>query len=95
MIANEDKWAKWLLGGRDGGDPEQRAKALEHLLPIRDRVLENAKITSGEVVLDVGGGDGLIAFGASDRVGAPEKSSSRTSQPTLSQTPPSWPTTWG
>jgi ubiquinone/menaquinone biosynthesis C-methylase UbiE len=65
----QDKWATWLLEGRDGGDPEQRAKSLEHLLPIRDRILENAGIRPGESVLDVGGGDGLIAFGALDRVG--------------------------
>jgi arsenite methyltransferase len=66
---DRDKWAKWLLEGRDGGDPEQRAKALEHLIPIRGRVLENATIRPGESVLDVGGGDGLIAFGALDQVG--------------------------
>jgi len=66
---DQDKWAKWLLEGRDGGDPEQRAKALEHLLPIRDRVLENARISPGDSVLDVGGGDGLIAFGALVQVG--------------------------
>jgi len=69
LPADQDRWAKWLLEGRDGGDPEQRAKALEHLMPIRDRVLENAALRPGEVVLDVGGGDGLIAFGALDRVG--------------------------
>jgi arsenite methyltransferase len=65
-----DKWAAWLLERRDGGDQQQRAKALEHLLPIRDRVLDNAGIKAGETVLDVGGGDGLVAFGALDRVGA-------------------------
>src|SRR4051812_12710668 len=64
-----DKWAAWLLERRDGGDREQHAKALEHLLPIRDRVLNNAGIKLGETVLDVGGGDGLIAFGALERVG--------------------------
>ncbi len=64
-----DKWAEWLLHRRDGGDPEQREKALEYLLPIRDRVLDNARLRSGDVVLDVGAGDGLIAFGAVERVG--------------------------
>jgi ubiquinone/menaquinone biosynthesis C-methylase UbiE len=65
-----DKWAAWLLHRRDGGDAAQRAKAYEHLVPIRDRVLERAKIRPGDVVLDVGGGDGLIAFGALELVGA-------------------------
>lgn len=65
-----DKWAAWLLHRRDGDDPEQREKALEHLLPTRDRILDNAQIRQGETLLDVGAGDGLIAFGALDRVGA-------------------------
>ena len=65
-----DKWAAWLLHRRDGDDAEQRAKALEELLPIRERVLDNARIMSGDTVLDVGAGDGLIAFGALDRVGS-------------------------
>jgi arsenite methyltransferase len=64
-----DKWASWLLHRRDGDDPKQREKALEHLLPIRDRVLDHAGIKPGERLLDVGSGDGLIAFGALDRVG--------------------------
>jgi arsenite methyltransferase len=64
-----DKWASWLLHRRDGDDPEQRVKALEHLIPIRNRVLENARLSPGEVLLDVGAGDGLIAFGALDLVG--------------------------
>jgi hypothetical protein len=33
-----DKWSAWLLHRRDGDDPEQKQKALEHLLPIRERV---------------------------------------------------------
>ncbi|MCI0636783.1 MAG: hypothetical protein L0206_23130 [Actinobacteria bacterium] len=64
-----DKWAAWVLHRRDGDDPEQQEKALEHLIPIRDRVLDNARIRQGETLLDVGTGDGLIAFGALERVG--------------------------
>ena len=64
-----DEWAAWLLHRRDGDDPEQRQKGLELLLPLRQRVLDNARIVPGEIVLDVGAGDGLIAFGALDRVG--------------------------
>ena len=36
---------------------------------MRDKVLEHAGVRSGDVVLDVGCGDGLIAFGALDLVG--------------------------
>jgi hypothetical protein len=42
--AEMDKWASWLLHRRDGDDLEQRIMALEHLVPIRDRVLENARL---------------------------------------------------
>ncbi len=42
---------------------------LKELSVWRDRILEHAAITEGEIVLDVGYGDGLIAFGALDRVG--------------------------
>lgn len=64
-----DKWASWLLHRRDGNDPAQRRKSLEYLLPIRDRVLDGARLGVGETVLDVGAGDGLVAFGALDRIG--------------------------
>jgi arsenite methyltransferase len=63
-----DKWAEWLLHRRDGDDDEQRRQALNYLVPVRDRVLDNARIAAGEVLLDVGAGDGLIAFGAMERV---------------------------
>jgi ubiquinone/menaquinone biosynthesis C-methylase UbiE len=62
--ASRDKWAEWVLARRHADDAEQKRRALEFLGPIRDRVLENARVRLGEVVLDVGAGDGLIAFGA-------------------------------
>jgi ubiquinone/menaquinone biosynthesis C-methylase UbiE len=67
--AEMDKWASWLLHRRDGDDLEQRMMALEHLVPIRDRVLDGARLHPGDVLLDVGAGNGLIAFGALELVG--------------------------
>lgn len=64
-----DRWARWLLQGRYGGDEEALRRSFEFLAPIRDRVLSGAAITPGEVVLDVGCGDGLIGFGAVPLVG--------------------------
>jgi len=64
-----DPWAAWLLQRRYGGDPEELRRQLGFLGPIRDRVLANAALAEGETLLDVGTGDGLIAFGALDRVG--------------------------
>jgi ubiquinone/menaquinone biosynthesis C-methylase UbiE len=65
----EDRWSRWLLGGRDAGDAQQRAASLEYLAPIRDRVLAGAEPLAGADVIDVGAGDGLIALGALDHVG--------------------------
>jgi ubiquinone/menaquinone biosynthesis C-methylase UbiE len=42
---------------------------MQYLAPVRDRVLDNAALAAGDTLLDVGCGDGLIAFGALDRVG--------------------------
>jgi arsenite methyltransferase len=65
----QDKWAQWLLHKRHGEDSEIQKTQLTFLEQVRDKVLQNAKIVEGNTVLDVGTGDGLIAFGALDLVG--------------------------
>lgn len=65
-----DKWAAWLMGRRDGGDAGVRRDHHPSLVRFRDGVLDRAAVAEGDVVLDVGAGTGLIAFGALDRVGA-------------------------
>jgi ubiquinone/menaquinone biosynthesis C-methylase UbiE len=67
--AVRDRWADWLLERRFGGDREHQRRMLEELAPVRDRVLDNAELRPDDVLLDVGAGDGLIAFGALDRLG--------------------------
>jgi ubiquinone/menaquinone biosynthesis C-methylase UbiE len=67
--ASLDRWAAWILERRFGGDAEQAERALHELGRVRERVLEGAGIREGDVVLDVGAGDGLIAFGALPLVG--------------------------
>ena len=64
-----DRWAEWLLERRDGGDPDQRSATMGFLIPLRDRVLYNAALSYGETLLDVGAGDGLVAFGALEPLG--------------------------
>jgi ubiquinone/menaquinone biosynthesis C-methylase UbiE len=59
-----DMWAQWLLHRRHGGDPKRLKATLDHLYPIRDRILNLAGLSNGDTLLDVGCGDGLIAFGA-------------------------------
>lgn len=65
-----DKWARWMLHDRFGGSEEAMRANMSFLEPLRDRVLDNAQIEEGDVVLDVGCGDGLIGFGALGRVGS-------------------------
>jgi arsenite methyltransferase len=64
-----DRWAAWLLDRRFGGDAAQRDAMLPALYRYRDEVLRRAAVRPGDVVLDVGCGDGLIGFGAADLVG--------------------------
>lgn len=70
MSADRDRWHRWLLDVRHGGGgPEHREQVLRRLYPVRDEVLDRALLQPGDTVLDVGSGDGLIAFGALDRLG--------------------------
>jgi len=65
---SEDCWALWIRQRRQGGTdlPPHLVKDLQRR---RDSVLDRAALQPGDVVLDVGCGDGLIGFGALDRVG--------------------------
>lgn len=65
--SHQDIWSQWLLHGRFGGDPELRKKMFEYLYPIRDRVLIHIDLEDGDTLLDVGCGDGLIAFRALEK----------------------------
>jgi arsenite methyltransferase len=63
-MPTSDIWSEWVLKRRFGGDPSLAQWFMERLYPVRDRVLQNASIGNGATLLDVGCGDGLIAFGA-------------------------------
>jgi arsenite methyltransferase len=66
----QDRWHRWLLDTRFGGDAAARQQDLTgYLYPVRDLVLERARLQPADTVLDVGAGDGLIAFGALDLLG--------------------------
>jgi arsenite methyltransferase len=70
MAIQPDRWSRWLLERRDGGNERQRTMSLEYLTPIRDHVLDAAEPLAGATLLDVGAGDGLIGRAALDRVGS-------------------------
>lgn len=65
----QDIWAQWILERRFGGDSERMQAVLDnYLYPIRDNVLRHAHLGENETLLDVGCGDGLIAFGALEQM---------------------------
>jgi arsenite methyltransferase len=71
MAGGDDRWARWLLDVRHGGDQAFRERMLTgSLYPWRDQILDRAQLKPGDTLLDVGAGDGLIAFGALDRLGS-------------------------
>jgi ubiquinone/menaquinone biosynthesis C-methylase UbiE len=70
VTESSDRWHKWLLDVRHGGDVNAREQDLaQFLYPVRDKVLDRAELGPDATLLDVGVGDGLIAFGALDRLG--------------------------
>lgn len=69
MGGASDRWSEWLLRRRFGGDAEAAERGMKMLYGVRDRILDAARIRHGDALLDVGAGDGLIGFGALDRVG--------------------------
>ncbi len=64
-----DLWSQWLLQGRYADDPEFREAV--HVLVDRyvARVLDGARLAPGQTIVDVGTGEGLLAFRAIERVG--------------------------
>jgi ubiquinone/menaquinone biosynthesis C-methylase UbiE len=68
-VPSNDPWSEWLHQRRHGGDPEYARLVNQQVNRMRDRVLDGAGPLSGMVLVDVGGGDGLIVFGAFERAG--------------------------
>src|SRR5919201_1503187 len=64
-----DRWAAWLAERRFGGDAAAARESQALFDEFRRRVLEGARIGHGDVVLDVGCGEGLIGLGALELVG--------------------------
>lgn len=64
-----DPWSVWLRTTRDGGHPGYAQFVRSVIVRMRDRLLDAADLKPGSTILDVGSGDGLVAFGAFDRVG--------------------------
>jgi len=69
MNTSADMWTEWLHGRRHGGDPNHEQVVCNLVQKIRDRVLDGANLSAGMVLVDVGSGDGIVAFEAIERIG--------------------------
>ncbi len=69
VASQRDVWSEWLLHRRHAGDPAYDRVVRGAIKSYADRVIDGAQLAPGMIVADVGAGDGLIAFGAIDRIG--------------------------
>ncbi len=65
-----DVWSEWLLHRRHADDPQYAEVVRTAVQAYADRVLDAARLAPGMTLIDVGAGEGLVAFRAIDRVGA-------------------------
>jgi arsenite methyltransferase len=67
VAAKKDCWAEWVARMRSDVDPVVRRQGADLHSRWRERILDNAEPIAGATVLDVGCGEGLVAFGALER----------------------------
>lgn len=67
--SDPDPWSRWLLHHRDADDPQVRRAMRAAVDLYVDRVIDGARLAPGHSLLDVGTGEGLVAFRALERVG--------------------------
>ena len=67
--APADQWSEWLLHTRHADDPAYETVVKEVVGRFADRVLDDARLYPGMTLLDIGAGDGLLAFRAIERMG--------------------------
>lgn len=65
----DDEWSNWLLHLRHADDPEYAKLVQVKVAGYRDRVLDGARLGPGMTLADIGTGEGLVSFGAIDRIG--------------------------
>src|SRR5579863_1887596 len=68
-IPTTDLWSQWLLHGRYAGDADFRQAVTGVVGRYVERLLEGGQLAAGQTLVDVGTGEGLVAFRAIERVG--------------------------
>src|ERR1700722_11576473 len=64
-----DVWSDWLLHRRHGDDAAYNCVVKAVVAGYADRVLDGAQLAAGMTMVDVGAGEGLMAFRAIERIG--------------------------
>ncbi|HME38730.1 MAG TPA: methyltransferase domain-containing protein [Steroidobacteraceae bacterium] len=65
-----DEWSDWLLHRRHADDPAYGTVVQAVVSRYADRVLDDLRLAPGMTLVDVGAGEGLLAFRAIERMGA-------------------------
>jgi len=69
MSESVKTWSEWLNNTRFSySSEEENQQTILELLEIRDKILDRTNLKSGDVLLDIGTGTGLLAFGAYERL---------------------------
>ena len=66
---DSDEWSEWLLRHRHGGDVVREEAVRADVDGYVDRVLDAARLGPGMTLVDIGTGDGAVAFRAIQRAG--------------------------
>ncbi len=66
----EDSWSQWLLHRRHGGDARFQHVMRAAVDRYVERVLDGARLSAGQTLVDVGTGEGVVALRAIERVGS-------------------------
>jgi ubiquinone/menaquinone biosynthesis C-methylase UbiE len=67
--SSADIWSRWLLHVRSGGDATFEHHIRSEVAVYVDRLLDQAKLEPGMTLVDIGTGEGAVAFRAIERVG--------------------------
>lgn len=68
-IPTADLWSQWLLHGRYADDAKFKQAVDAVVDRYIEQLLEGAQLAAGQTLLDVGTGEGLVAFRAIERAG--------------------------